>query len=55
MHQDKFTVSFANLPHIPKEDSKAQEYLTKGYKLYYIDGSCFAEKNGEKVEIKDSR
>ena len=52
--KDTNRISLANLPSLPKVKSKKQEFLSKGYRIFMIDGSWYAEKDGERVEIKES-
>ena len=48
MHNDKFTISTAGLPEIPKGKSETQELLKQGYRLFVIDGKWYVEKGKDR-------
>ena len=51
--KDTNRISLANLPSLPKVKSKKQEFLSKGYRLFMVDGSWYAEKDGDRIKVKD--
>jgi len=53
MHQDRFRISTNGLSMPPKEKSEKQEFLAKGYRLFMVDGSWYAEKDGDRIKVKD--
>jgi len=55
MHKDKFKISTSELPNIEPEQTKRQEFLANGYRLFLVDGDWYAEKDGERIEIKEKK
>ena len=53
MQEDKFKISTSGLPDIEPEQTKRQEFLANGYRLFLVDGDWYAEKDGERIEIKE--
>ena len=55
MQEDKFKISTSGLPDIEPEQTKRQEFLANGYRLYQIGDDWYAEKDGERIEIKEKK
>ena len=51
---DKNKISTSGLPDIEKTKSKKQEFLSKGYRLFKIDGSWYVEKSGDRIKIEEN-
>ena len=55
MHNDKFTISTAGLPEIPKGKSETQELLKQGYRLFMIAGKWYVERVRTGEQCQNSR